>query len=78
MWRSMAQIHFYVPDEIEQVIRQQAKSQGMTLSRFVAELVRRSIATGWPEGYFDQVIGGWQGEPLERSDQGSFERRTEL
>jgi hypothetical protein len=26
----------------------------------------------WPEGFFEEVVGGWQGE-LERPDQGSFE-----
>jgi hypothetical protein len=27
----------------------------------------------WPEGFFERVVGGWQGEPLERPDQGRFE-----
>jgi hypothetical protein len=33
----------------------------------------------WPEGFFEEVVGGWQG-PLERPDQGRFEstRDTEF
>ena len=27
----------------------------------------------WPQGYFEQVFGQWQGEPLERSPQGEYE-----
>jgi hypothetical protein len=27
----------------------------------------------WPEGFFEEVVGGWKGEPLERPDQGWFE-----
>ena len=32
----------------------------------------------WPEGYAEEVSGGWQGEPLERPPQGSYESRSEL
>lgn len=32
-------------------------------------------ADGWPPGFLDQVYGGWQGEPLERADQGDYEVR---
>ncbi len=27
---------------------------------------------GWPAGFFEEVIGGWVGEPLERPDQGKW------
>ncbi len=32
----------------------------------------------WPEGYFDQVFGQWEGEPLRREPQGEYETRPEL
>lgn len=29
----------------------------------------------WMPGFFEEVIGGWAGEPLERPEQGEFETR---
>ena len=74
----MAQIHFYVPSQIEIELRQRAKSHGVSLSRYVAEVVTRDIGEGWPKGYFEEVVGGWRGEPLVRPPQGEAERRDEL
>ncbi|MBI4420174.1 MAG: hypothetical protein HY560_05055 [Gemmatimonadetes bacterium] len=40
--------------------------------------VRERLAKGplaWPANYFDQVVGAWRGEPLERPPQGSYEIR---
>ena len=34
-----------------------------------------SGAKSWPPGFFDAVIGGWQGEILERPEQGEYEIR---
>ena len=33
---------------------------------------------GWMPGFFEEVIGGWVGEPLERPDQGEYETRETL
>jgi hypothetical protein len=33
---------------------------------------------GWPPGFFENVIGGWQGGPLRREDEGAYETREEL
>jgi hypothetical protein len=33
---------------------------------------------GWPPGFFEEVIGGWVGEPIERAEQGEFETRDPL
>lgn len=32
----------------------------------------------WPEGFFEEVVGGWKGEPLDRPEQGHAERRDRL
>ena len=50
----------------------------MPVSRCLAERVRREVQDSWPAGYFDEVIGGWQGEDLERPPQGRFEPRAAL
>jgi hypothetical protein len=33
---------------------------------------------GWMSGFFEEVIGGWVGEPLERAEQGEYETREPL
>jgi len=75
----MAQLHCYVPEDIAQQAQHRAAQAGLSLSRYLAELVKRDAAnaSGWPEGYFD-VFGSWQGEPLERPPQGKAEERLSL
>ena len=65
----MPQLHFYVPDEVARSLRARARSLGLSLSRYLATLMRREIGEGWPEGYFDDIAGGWQGKPLRRPRQ---------
>lgn len=35
-------------------------------------------AAAWPAGFFSQVAGGWCGEPLTRSPQGTITPRVAL
>ena len=74
----MPQLHLYVPEVLAQKIRQRAQASNMTVSRYLSELVQREVGSGWPEGYFENVIGGWQGPPLKRPPQGEFEPRESL
>ncbi len=76
----MSQLHFYVPDEVEKQLRDKAQAANLPLSRFLAEVVKREISqpVRWPEGYFEQVFGQWQGEPLIRAPQGGYEQRPDL
>ena len=74
----MAQMHFYVPDSIAKRLRARAQSLGLTVSRYLATVVLRDLAEGWPVGYFEEVAGGWQGKPLRRPAQGAYEEREEL
>ena len=75
----MAQLHCYVSEDIAEQAQRRAEQAGLSLSRYLAELVKRDTAThaGWPEGYFD-LFGKWEGEPLERQPQGEYEKRLEL
>jgi hypothetical protein len=52
----------------------------MPLSRYLAALVRERAREPeqWPEDYFEQVFGRWEGEPLRREPQGDYERRNDL
>ena len=74
----MPQLHFYLPDDVVKRIKQKASARGLSVSRYVAEIVRREVADEWPEGYFENTVGCWEGEPLERPEQGEFEERDEL
>ncbi|MFW6090020.1 MAG: hypothetical protein ACODAB_09725 [Gemmatimonadota bacterium] len=74
----MPQLHLYVPEELASEITRRAEALGMSISRFLAEVVRRDIGSAWPEGYFEDVIGGWRGEPLERAAQLDYEERASL
>ena len=75
----MAQLHCYVPKEIAQQAQRRASQSGLSLSRYLAELVKRDAQTSttWPEGYFD-IFGKWEGTPLERPSQLALEVRQAL
>jgi hypothetical protein len=34
--------------------------------------------TNWPQGFFENVLGAWKGEPLVREEVGPYELREEL
>lgn len=74
----MPQMHLYVPKEIAEEVRRRASRSGQTISQYLARVVRGAVADSWPELYFDQVVGGWRGVPLERPSQPSLENRESL
>ena len=42
------------------------------------ESVKTPEGSGWQPGFFEEVIGGWVGEPLVRENQGDYEEREKL
>ena len=54
----MSQLHFYLPDDEEKVLRRRAREAGMPLSRYLAALVRDQAREPeqWPDDYFEQVF----------------------
>lgn len=74
----MPQLHFYVPEQVAERVRQEANASGLSISQYLAELVKRELHPGWPKGFFEEVVGGWQGEPLQRGEQGNYEDRDPL
>ena len=75
----MTQLHCYVPEDIANQSQRRAKQSGLSLSRYLAELVKRDtgIIASWPEGYFE-IFGKWEGEPLERPPQLALEKRLKM
>jgi hypothetical protein len=74
----MPQLHLYLPDEIAEAAKAKAQAAGKSLSSYLADLVTSAVAGDWPEDFFEEVVGGWKGEPLERPKQGRLERRRRL
>jgi hypothetical protein len=74
----MPQMQFTLPADVAAKLRKKAKARGLSVARYVAEVVRRDVASGWPRGFFDEVVGGWKGTALTRPAQGVFEQRDEF
>lgn len=71
----MPQLHLYLPDRLAEQVRRNAEVAGQSVSGYLSEIVRKEVSGGWPVGYFEKIVGGWQGEPLERPPQGTAEIR---
>jgi hypothetical protein len=74
----MPQIHFSVSEETKNALETKAKSRGLSLTKFLAEMAEKEAGgKGWPEGYFENVFGKWQGD-LERPEQLNWTEREGL
>ena len=75
----MAQLHCYVPADIAEQAQRKAEQSGLSLSGYLAGLVKRDvhIHNGWPEGYFD-IFVPIEGAELVRPPQGDYEERLTL
>jgi hypothetical protein len=74
----MPQLHLYVPEKTAEVLRRKARERGESLSGYLAGIVVREVSEEeWPEGFFDEVLGSWEGG-IERPAQGDYEAREAL
>lgn len=57
----MAQLNFYVSDDMEVEVRRRAKARGLSISAYLAILLKEGIGVkdSWPAGYFENVVGSW-------------------
>jgi hypothetical protein len=74
----MPQMHFYVNQSDADALRRKAERLGLSVSAYLAGLARVETTSGWPAGYFERIVGGWQGEPLTRPPQPDLEERAGL
>ena len=64
----MPRLHCYVPEDLADKLQQKARQAHLSVSKYLALLIKKEVETQWPDGYFE-LFGGWQGEPLERAGQ---------
>lgn len=64
----MPQIHLSVDQRTATELAARAAAKGQSLSRYLAELVRREVAQDWPDGYLSAVVGSCAGDPLEEPE----------
>jgi hypothetical protein len=74
----MPQIHFYVPDDVAELIKARAAQSSLPVSRYVAELVKRDIGRGWPEDYFQRLSAAVAEAPIRYEPSGTPEERRPL
>lgn len=64
----VAQLTIYIPDELEQKIRERATREGKSLSALVAEITRAALdPDAWSQAFLD-LYGSWEGEFPEPED----------
>ncbi len=74
----MPQLHMYVPESTAEALRRRASDRGMSVSGYLAELVGKEVGGDeWPERFFEEVLGSWEGD-LARRPQGEYEERESL
>lgn len=73
--------------EILEKLQNQAITHGRTLREEIKLILTKEAnqpilktpeSLGWSQGFFEEVIGGWQGEPLTRAKQEDIPMREEL
>ena len=74
----MTQINIDLPAEVVNDIRQRAEGKGITIARYVTDHIHREASHTWPEGFFKEVAGCWQGSSLIRPPQGEVEPRKAM
>jgi len=70
----MPQVHCYLNETLAKRLQEKAQRQHISVSKYLAGLVEKDVGNQWPEGFFETVFGGWEGE-LVRPEQGEFEER---
>ena len=74
----MTNLHIDFPEDVAETAKSRAKAAGKSLSSYLADLVVNEVADQWPEGFFEEVVGGWQGKPLDPPPQSCVDDREPL
>ena len=60
----MAQLHCSVDEATAARLAEEARKRGLSLSRYLAEIVRRELPEQWPEDYLHAVVGSCASFPI--------------
>lgn len=75
----MPQLHCYVPEAIAQQLQRHAAQLGQSVSAYLAELVKRDVNAGWPEGFEAALFGPTvERSPLVVDPAGLAQERADL
>jgi hypothetical protein len=58
----MTQLQIELPDEVAIEVKRRAEERGLSVTSFVTGFVEQETGKGWPSWFFEEVVGGWQGE----------------
>jgi len=58
----MGQVTIYLDGKIEKKARKAARAEGISLSKWVAGRIERSVHSEWP-AYFRELAGAWPDAP---------------
>ena len=61
----MQNCHFNLPDSYAHQLNLKAEEANLSLSKYIAEMVKKDVESQWPEYYFE-LFGRWQGDELKR------------
>jgi len=60
----VAQLHFSVDSDTAEQLAREADARGLSLSQYLASIVRRELPQAWPKGYLERVVGSCAGSGL--------------
>ena len=55
----MAQMAIYIDDQLAERLEKAVKASGKSKSKWVSEVIKRSLQDEWPEGFF-KLAGKWE------------------
>ena len=65
----MTRMQIELSDEVVAEAKRRAEDRGLSVTGFVTRLIEQEIGLleretgkGWPSWFFEEVMGGWQGE----------------
>ncbi len=74
----MPQLYFYVPDNVARRIKTRAAQSHLSVSRYLAELVKGIVDQDWPKGYFERIATADPDAILRHEPAGQVDERLTL
>jgi len=69
----MGQLSLYIDEETLKKVEDAAKSQNVSISKWITNRIKKSFQTSWDDQFFD-LFGAIKDESFQRPDQPAFEQ----